>query len=593
MKLKYPQIIVEIANSHDGNKKKLFEMIDQISSFSYPNVSIKLQIFSPKTIALEDYEWYEVYEKITFNSDFWDKCIRISHEKVGKVWIDVFDSFSVDIVRNNIEFITGLKLQASVLENYEVRGGLTNLDLKDIRLMINISGYDLNHVDKLLVDFEKMHPKEIILQVGFQSYPTNIEDTGLQKIDVIKNYFKYRVCLADHLDASSEAAVEVPVYGLAIGSDLIEKHICLDREKTKYDYYSSLCYEEFELMFKKIESFLKSKSGLFISKSENEYLRKSVQIPILNQDLRSEDLISIKDLKFRRSNQNGLTYSDIVDMQNKFMLLKAGINKNLSIKSSDFKKASIGVVIAGRLKSSRLKRKAILPIMGKPSIQWCFESCLDIPNVEKVILATSTLDEDSDLENYLIEDERLFFYRGEPDDVIKRYIGACDEYGIDVVIRVTADCPFVSRDIALILLEEHFKSGADYTAPKSFAVGTNCEIINVSALKRVIGYLGKAELSEYMTWYFQNNPDIFKVNIVSLPDHLIRDYRLTLDYQEDLDMFEELLSELDGNNPSTENIFKILDSNPNISNINSHILLKYKTDKELIDTLNRRTRIHL
>ena len=37
----------------------------------------------------------------------------------------------------------------------------------------------------------------------------------------------------------------------------------------------------------------------------------------------------------------------------------------------------------------------------------------------------------------------------------------------------------------------------------------------------------------------------------------------------------------------------LITSNPNISNINSHILLKYKTDEKLIDTLNRVTKINL
>ena len=105
--------------------------------------------------------------------------------------------------------------------------------------------------------------------------------------------------------------------------------------------------------------------------------------------------------------------------------------------------------------------------------------------------------------------------------------------------------------------------------------------------------MGRSDLSEYMTWYFQNNLDIFKVNIVDLPRDLVRGYRLTLDYQEDLDMFEKLLCVLGERPVTTQNIFEILDSNPNISNINSHILLKYKTDEKLIDTLNRVTKINL
>ncbi len=593
MEIKYPEVIVEIANSHDGDKEFFFQIIDQIASFSYPNLSVKLQIFSPDTISLRDYEWYEVYKKITFDDIFWNDCIRVCNSKIGKTWIDVFDLFGINVVKNNIQKISGIKLQASVLENQEVIQILHSIDLTNIRLMLNVSGHSLKKIDILLKSFIKMNPKELILQIGYQAYPTNIEETGLQKIKVFKSLYDYKLCLADHLDASTEAAIDIPVYSLAIGCDLLEKHICLDREKTKYDYYSSLCYEEFESMFSKIDNFIKSKSGPFISISENEYLKGTLQIPISSHDLTLGSLISIEDLKFRRTSQKGLSYQEIINIQDKFMLLKSNIKMNSTISSLDFKKASIGVVIAGRLKSSRLKRKAVLPIMGKPSIQRCMESCLNIPKIGKVILATSTLDEDAELEHYLIDDERLFFYKGEPDDVIKRYIGACEKHQIDVVVRVTADCPFVSEEIATVLLEDHFKSGADYTAPKKYSVGTSCEIINVSALKKVIKYLGNADLSEYMTWYFQNNPNVFKVNIVNLPSKLIRDYRLTLDYQEDLDMFEKLLTALDGKPINIENIFEVLDLNPDISTINSHILLKYKTDKKLIDFLNKVTKIQL
>ena len=156
-------------------------------------------------------------------------------------------------------------------------------------------------------------------------------------------------------------------------------------------------------------------------------------------------------------------------------------------------------------------------------------------------MATSDLLEDSELEDTIKYNNKLKIFKGDPDDVISRYIGACNKYKIDTIIRITADCPFISNEIAEILLKDHFKKGADYTAAKDFAVGTSCEIISKSALDAVIEYVGVADLSEYMTWYFQNNKDIFKINIVNLPDHLVRDYRLTLDYQEDLDMFEAFI----------------------------------------------------
>ena len=40
--------------------------------------------------------------------------------------------------------------------------------------------------------------------------------------------------------------------------------------------------------------------------------------------------------------------------------------------------------------------------------------------------------------------------------------------------------------------------------------------------------------------FFLDNPEYFKINLVNLPKKMIRNYRLTLDYKEDLLMLNEL-----------------------------------------------------
>ena len=83
-----------------------------------------------------------------------------------------------------------------------------------------------------------------------------------------------------------------------------------------------------------------------------------------------------------------------------------------------------------------------------------------------------------------------------------------------------------------------------------------------------------------MNFYIRNNPSYFKINEIDLPKRLIRDYRLTLDYREDLEMFDALYKKLDKKKlkPNLKNVFKVLDKNPEISSLNSHLGLKYKTD---------------
>jgi N,N'-diacetyllegionaminate synthase len=266
---------------------------------------------------------------------------------------------------------------------------------------------------------------------------------------------------------------------------------------------------------------------------------------------------------------------------------------NTTVTKSNFKKARIGVIVACRMKSSRLKNKAILPIHGVASVERCLSNCLKMRNVDVVVLATSDLPADSILQNYTLGGA-VKFWRGDPEDVILRYLGACEKFGIDVIIRVTADCPVVSVEIAEILLKSHFESGSDYTTAKSCSVGSGVEIYNTEALLRVIKYLGNAKYSEYMTWYMQNNSDIFKVNLVDLPLELQRDYRLTLDYEEDLEMFNRLFTELEkrGLDPNLKNIFNILDDDSSIPALNQHLTLRYRTDQELIEKLNAVTRIH-
>jgi N,N'-diacetyllegionaminate synthase len=297
-------------------------------------------------------------------------------------------------------------------------------------------------------------------------------------------------------------------------------------------------------------------------------------------------------LIFRRTAQSGISWQEIDSLQRQRLVVKESKSIHQALSQNDFRPAHVAVIVAARMKSTRLKSKALLPIAGRASVERCLDQCLDVKGVDEVILATSVLDEDSILSNYLCENKAKF-WAVDPNDVIARYLGACDAFDVDVVVRVTADCPLISPEILEFLLDSHFEVGADYTAAANVAVGTSGEVINTSALREVITRLGTAEYSEYMTWYFQNNPDLFQLNVIDLPPEYVRDYRLTLDYPEDLELFEAIYNELPADKSSYKlnDVFAILDKNPLLTKINGHIPLKYKTDKKLITKLNEKTRI--
>lgn len=589
-----PSVILEMANAHGGNLALLKQTVSQFSKLKYPDLGIKFQPFSANTISTPDYEWYRVYTELQKTPDEWKEVFVLAKENFS-VWLDIFDSFGIELLRQNQSLITGIKLQSSILCNNEVVSSLKCLDNSELEILINVSGHDLHTVHSIVGQFKALKPKNLALQVGFQSYPTELKDTSLNKIIALKKEFpSCRISMADHLDAKNELSLDIPVWAYVMGSDIIEKHICLDRETAKFDFYSAIEFEQTQSMLHKIEAAMEAVGDDFVTEAEANYLSKTEQLPLAKHKLFRGALISDQEIMYRRTSQSGVTHKRLVELQKQHFILNKDKSAGDSVKESDFRPAKIATIVACRMKSSRLKAKALLDICGETAIQRCLDSCNQLPFSQRTILATSSLKEDEILKAEA-QKCKADFWTGDADDVIKRYLSACEHFDIDIVYRVTGDCPLVSKEIAHLLLDSHFNSGADYTSAANAPVGTAVEIYNAAALRRVIELLGEAKHSEYMTWYFKNNPHIFKLNSVTLPLEISQDLRLTLDYEQDLHLFREIFEKLDERKlaPNLENVFKLVKDYPWLKEINKDCALLYRTDKNLIKMLNEETKIQV
>jgi N,N'-diacetyllegionaminate synthase len=258
----------------------------------------------------------------------------------------------------------------------------------------------------------------------------------------------------------------------------------------------------------------------------------------------------------------------------------------------NYKDLNIATIIACRLKSNRLPRKALLKIGNLTSVEYCIKNTLKFKSSKMTVLATSTAEEDAELAHYTYRPE-VKFYQGSPEDVMQRYVDVVNKYNIDIFIRVTADMPFVSDDILQVILKSHIESKADYTIGTTAAIGTNLEVINSDALRKAKSFFPNADYSEYMSFYFTSNPEYFKLNRVDLPSELIREYRLTLDYEEDLVMFNMIDDHFKQKkiDPTLKDIFRFLDENPDVARINQNLLVKYTSDPTLVETLKKVTKI--
>jgi spore coat polysaccharide biosynthesis protein SpsF (cytidylyltransferase family)/sialic acid synthase SpsE len=584
------QVIIEIANTHGGDINYITELIGQFEKFK--DFGIKFQPLHPDKLATPNFAGYPIYQELLFKPEEWSALISIANTSKN-VWLDIFDEYGVQILKENYNAVYGIKLQVSVLFNAAVIKELSTLNLSGKKLILNIAALELHEIEYFLKKFESdLNPSEIFLEVGFQGYPTQLLDSGISKIQTIKENFGKKIVFADHIDRESKYAIWMPAMAMASGADIIEKHVLLDSRETKYDKYSSLDIAQFEEMIEIIINFSELNEAGFINERERNYLKNSIMKPILKSDKMKGQLLSVSDdFHYKRSGLNGLNSKEISDRIANFHILSVNKKEGDTLLATDFKKANIALISACRLKSSRLKEKALLNIGDLTSVEFSLKNACRFTNVNHVILATSTLDSDSPLENHTYSDS-VIFHRGDPDDVIQRYLDITRVLKIDVVIRVTADNPYLDEEICQILLKSHFESGADYTTGAKGCIGTNFEIISVQALETIKNHFPNADYSEYMTWYFMNNKAHFKINLVDLPEIYVRDYRLTLDYEDDLTLFNQIHEKLAHIPDYTlKDVITLLDSDPELVKINQHINPAYMVDQKLIDTLNEKTKI--
>jgi N,N'-diacetyllegionaminate synthase len=587
-------LIYETANFHGGDVSKLMALTARLASMETSSrCGIKFHPIAADALATPSFSAYALYQKFELSTEVWRKIIAQA-SKSFDVWLELADAHCVSILKENVSNIKGMKLQASMLENEEVFALLKSLEMKDKYLIANISGFEVSEIEKILerLSVFGFSAANLTLQVGFQSYPTAIEDSQLNKIAVLRAAFPgYRLGIADHVSASDPYALILPAIASALGCALVEKHICLDRSETEFDAFSALEPEELRVMQGYLDAAERSFSSTFISVAEKSYLKKSRLLPCSAREKREGALVSSRDIVYRRQAGAPLTMSQIRRCQEEFRILAHSCQPGDAFQETSFRKARVAAVIACRMKSFRLQNKALLSLGGKSVIERCIENCQRIHHADAVFLATSTHEQDALLEEPA-KNMGCGFYRGDPDDVMVRYLDLAHAHEIDVIVRVTGDNPFISPEIADYLLADHFRAGADFTRASNDAVGTGAHIINVEAMRRVVEILGGAPMSEYMNWYFENNPEFFSINIVDIPQKMSRNYRLTLDYEQDYMLFSSIIELLDeaGSPHTLENIFSILDRSPELVRINADVQVKYQSDQELIRELEQKTR---
>ena len=225
-------------------------------------------------------------------------------------------------------------------------------------------------------------------------------------------------------------------------------------------------------------------------------------------------------------------------------------------------------IIQARMGSSRMPGKIFSDLSGRPVLAWVLDAAHATLGVDALWIATSVEPADDEVAIWC-QSNGIPVHRGSEHDVLGRYIGAIDASGAEVVVRITADCPFLDPAVIAQTIRLRAVTCADYVSnidPPTWPDGLDCEVIKSTALRVAAQEATRAAQREHVTPFIRNNRARFSSETLIAPLPGLAKERWTLDTPSDLEFLRAVASRLPaGRAPSFLDVLDVLDRHPNLS----------------------------
>ena len=235
----------------------------------------------------------------------------------------------------------------------------------------------------------------------------------------------------------------------------------------------------------------------------------------------------------------------------------------------------VGVITQARATSTRLPGKVLLPVGGKTFLEHHLDR-VALSGLPVIVATTVNADDDPIVE--LVTERGLPSYRGSELDVLDRFAGATEENDLDVVVRVTSDCPLIdgrviAAGVERYLAEDDPRLYAANTLERTYPRGFDFEIFSADLLREAHKNATVPADREHVTSYLhQNRPG--DIRLLNLPydgsPHGAK-YRLTLDTEDDRRLLATLIEQYDALSLDCAQLVAIMDEHPELAALNDHI----------------------
>lgn len=226
-------VLAETAGAHVGDSERLVKMIEAAAAAGAD--AITFQTYRTEAFVNAGHRWFEATKEQEIAAAEWPGIYRLASELFDRVYPCPLERESLALYR--ALGCRTFKVHGTHLPN---RTFLAEVAAAADELILETQAATADEIDRALAHLTGFAGR-ITLVHGYNDYPTPLDDQNLATLPNLRERFGLPVGFADHtLDP-----VGVPAMALALGADLLEKHITLDREAQLEEWEVSLNPDEF------------------------------------------------------------------------------------------------------------------------------------------------------------------------------------------------------------------------------------------------------------------------------------------------------------------------------------------------------------
>jgi spore coat polysaccharide biosynthesis protein SpsF len=231
-----------------------------------------------------------------------------------------------------------------------------------------------------------------------------------------------------------------------------------------------------------------------------------------------------------------------------------------------------------RLGSTRLPGKVLLPVLGRPLLDWHLSRLLRARRIDRLVVATTEESHDDAIVD-LCRARGIAVFRGSESDVLSRYADAAEAFGAATVVRVTSDCPLIDPGLVDAVIDAYGaeRPAVDYVAlePRDYPRGLDTEVFSAAALAQAQVIASDPAEREHVTLHLYRRPETFRVRRIASSEALGR-FRWCVDETADYELVRRMIEALAPRRPNFtwRDCLALLEEHPSWAEINQGVAQK-------------------